>query len=149
MVRRSCRRIYAPLSRVTGGQSQIASIWVCLERNHPLRLVINSLPPGPGELKLGLDVNNRTGLSLYRPGQQDLTVSVAENLIRPELPTTLSEFLQAAMVKPMIRRFDFPSLKGMYLGLLLSACEQLLLTTHADLHNFEAAVTGFQVLYDR
>lgn len=69
---------------------------------------------GPGELKLGLDVNNRTGLSLYRPGQQDLTVSVAENLVRPEMPATLSDFLQTAMVKPMIRRFDFHSLQGMF-----------------------------------
>ncbi|KAI9925780.1 hypothetical protein AWENTII_012101 [Aspergillus wentii] len=83
---------------------------------------------GPGELKLGLDVNNRTGLSLYRPGQKDLTVSVAENLVRPEMPDTLSDFLQTAMVKPMIRRFDFASLK--------------------DLHAFEAAVTGFKVLFD-
>lgn len=68
---------------------------------------------GPGELKLGLDVNNRTGLSLYRPAQQDLTLSVAENLVRPEMPGSLSDFLQAAMVKPMIRRFDFASLSGM------------------------------------
>lgn len=71
---------------------------------------------GPGELKLGLDVNNRTGLSLYRPGQKDLTVSVAENLVRPEMPDTLSDFLQTAMVKPMIRRFDFASLKGICFG---------------------------------
>lgn len=83
---------------------------------------------GPGELKLGLDINNRTGLSLYRPAQQDLTVSVAENLVTPEMPDTLTEFLQLAMVKPMIRRFDFATVK--------------------DLHKFQAAVTGFQVLFD-
>ncbi|KAL2824818.1 hypothetical protein BDW59DRAFT_172734 [Aspergillus cavernicola] len=83
---------------------------------------------GPGELKLGLDVNNRTGLSLYRPGQQDLTVSAAENLITPDMPDQLTDFLQTAMVKPMVRRFDFMSLKG--------------------LHQFERAVTGFKVLFD-
>ncbi|KAF5866729.1 hypothetical protein ETB97_009886 [Aspergillus alliaceus] len=83
---------------------------------------------GPGELKLGLDINNRTGLSLYRPGQPDLTVSVAENLTAPEMPDRLADFMQIAMVKPMVRRFDFATIK--------------------DLHKFEAAVTGFSVLYD-
>ncbi|KAL4869723.1 hypothetical protein BDV12DRAFT_75304 [Aspergillus spectabilis] len=83
---------------------------------------------GPGELRLGLDVNNRTGLSLYRPGQQDLTVSAAENLITPEMPDKLTEFLQTAMVKPMVRKFDFMTLRG--------------------LHDFQKAVTGFTVLFD-
>lgn len=69
---------------------------------------------GPGELRLGLDINNRTGLSLYRPGQKDLTVSVAENLILPEMPDKLTDFLQTAMAKPMIRRFDFGSVQGSY-----------------------------------
>ncbi|KAL3465195.1 hypothetical protein BJX64DRAFT_275311 [Aspergillus heterothallicus] len=90
--------------------------------------VTDRLNLGPGELRLGLDVNNRTGLSLYRPAQQDLTVSAAENLITPEMPEKLTEFIQAAMVKPMVRRFDFGSLKG--------------------LHDFERAVTGFKVLFD-
>ncbi|PWY77059.1 hypothetical protein BO70DRAFT_409549 [Aspergillus heteromorphus CBS 117.55] len=83
---------------------------------------------GPGDLKLGLEINNRTGLSLYRPGQKDLTVSVAENLVLPEMPDKLSEFLQTAMVKPMIRRFDFATVQ--------------------DLHMFQRAVTGFKVLFD-
>ncbi|KAL3479063.1 hypothetical protein BJX99DRAFT_90253 [Aspergillus californicus] len=82
----------------------------------------------PGELKLGLDVNNRTGLSLYRAAQQDLTVSAAENLITPDMPDRLTDFLQVAMTKPTVRKFDFMTLKG--------------------LHDFERAVTGFKVLYD-
>lgn len=72
--------------------------------------LINSV--GPGELKLGLDVVKPTGISLYRPAQQDLTVSVAENLVSPEMPDKLTESLKTAMVKPMIRRFEFASLKG-------------------------------------
>ncbi|RAH53973.1 hypothetical protein BO85DRAFT_148626 [Aspergillus piperis CBS 112811] len=83
---------------------------------------------GPGELKLGLDVNNRTGLSLYRPGQKDWTVSVAENLVLPEMPDKITDFLKIATAKPMIRRFDFASVQ--------------------DLHMFERAVTGYQVLFD-
>lgn len=68
---------------------------------------------GPGELKLGLDVNRITGMSLYRPAQQDLTVSLADNLIRPEMPDQVSEFLQKATAKPMVRRFEFASMQGM------------------------------------
>lgn len=69
---------------------------------------------GPGELKLGLDVTNRTGLSLYRPGQTDMTLSVAENLAPAEVTDSLSELLPTTMVKPMIRRFNFATLDGMY-----------------------------------
>lgn len=72
-----------------------------------------TFPSGPGELKLGLDVNNRTGLSLYRPAQQDLTISIAENLVSSEVPDQIANFMQIAMAKPMVRRFDFASLKGM------------------------------------
>ncbi|KAL5045051.1 hypothetical protein BDW71DRAFT_90462 [Aspergillus fruticulosus] len=90
--------------------------------------VTDRLNLGPGELKIGLDVNNRTGLSLYRPAQQDLTVSAAENLIPPDMQDKLADFLQIAMAKPMIRKFDFMTVKG--------------------LHEFEKAVTGFTVLFD-
>ncbi|KAE8353860.1 hypothetical protein BDV28DRAFT_99329 [Aspergillus coremiiformis] len=83
---------------------------------------------GPGELTLGLDINNRTGLSLYRPGQEDLTVAIAENLTNAEMPDRLADFIQIAMVKSMVRRFDFATVK--------------------DLHKFQAAVTGFNVIYD-
>ncbi|PKX90368.1 uncharacterized protein P174DRAFT_424548 [Aspergillus novofumigatus IBT 16806] len=90
--------------------------------------VTDRLNLGPGELKLGLDVNNRTVLSLYRPAQQDLTVSIADNLVPAQMPDQIASFMQIAMVKPMVRRFDFASLK--------------------DLHTFQAAVTGFNVLFD-
>ncbi|KAJ5605238.1 hypothetical protein N7510_010392 [Penicillium lagena] len=68
--------------------------------------------PGPGELKLSLDVSRKTSMSLFRPAQQDLTLSLADNLIRPELPDQLSAFLEKLTAKPMIRRFDFGSVKG-------------------------------------
>ncbi|RAL11914.1 uncharacterized protein BO97DRAFT_434963 [Aspergillus homomorphus CBS 101889] len=90
--------------------------------------VTDRLNLGPGELRLGLDVNNRTGLSLYRPGQKDLTVSVAENMVIPEMPDKLTDSLQQIMVKPTIRRFDFATVQ--------------------DLHTFQQAVTGFKVLFD-
>ncbi|KAJ5180905.1 hypothetical protein N7492_004115 [Penicillium capsulatum] len=83
---------------------------------------------GPGELKIGLDVSRKTGMSLFRPAQQDLTVSLADNLIPPEMPEQVTDFLQKATAKPMIRRLDFGTMQ--------------------DLHAFEEAVTGFRVLYD-
>ncbi|KAJ5893125.1 hypothetical protein N7504_009816 [Penicillium tannophilum] len=83
---------------------------------------------GPGELKIGLDVNRKTGMSLFRPAQQDLTVSLADNLIKPELPGQVAGFLEKATTTPMIRRLEFASMN--------------------DLHSFEEAVTGFRVIYD-
>ncbi|KAJ5951654.1 uncharacterized protein N7479_010067 [Penicillium vulpinum] len=83
---------------------------------------------GPGELKIGLDVHRQMSMSLFRSAQQDLTLSLADNLIRPELVGQLTSFLEKITVKPMIRRLDFPTMQ--------------------DLHAFEEAVTGFQVLYD-
>lgn len=58
-------------------------------------------------------MNRITGMSLYRPAQQDLTVSLADNLVRPEMPDQVSQFLQKATAKPMIRRFEFASMQGM------------------------------------
>ncbi|KAM0102981.1 hypothetical protein ACP6JE_002365 [Aspergillus fumigatus] len=43
--------------------------------------------------------------------QQDLTVSIAENLVPAEVPDKIANFMQIAMVKPMVRRFEFASLK--------------------------------------
>lgn len=63
-------------------------------------------------MKIGLDVNKNTVFYMLRSGQEDLTVSVAENLVRKELPDRLTEFLQAAKTKPMIRRYEFASLEG-------------------------------------
>ncbi|KAJ5895636.1 hypothetical protein N7495_007327 [Penicillium taxi] len=68
---------------------------------------------GPGYFKIGLDVNRRTGMSLFRPPQQDLTISLADNLTRPEQSEQVADLLQRLTTKPMIRRFDFGSLQGM------------------------------------
>lgn len=68
---------------------------------------------GPGELKIGLDVNRKTGMSLFRPAQQDLTVSLADNLIQPELPGQVAGFLEKVTTTPMVRRLEFASMNGM------------------------------------
>lgn len=101
---------------------------------------------GPGELKIALDVNRKTGMSMYRPPQQDLTVSLADNLVRPEMPDQVANFLQKATANPMVRRLDFASMKGMFSPVSLRL--MLMFTPILDLHAFEEAVTGFRVIYD-
>lgn len=66
---------------------------------------------GPGELQIALDVNNKTGMSLFRTAQQDLTVSLADNLVPAEMPEQVAGFLQKITAKPMIRRLDFASME--------------------------------------
>jgi hypothetical protein len=51
-------------------------------------------------------------MSLYRPAQQDLTVSLADNLVRPEMPDQIAEFIQKMTAKPMVRRLDFANIQG-------------------------------------
>jgi hypothetical protein len=72
---------------------------------------------GPGELKIGLDVKSQNSMSLFRSAQQDLTLSLADNLIRPEMPGQLTGFLEKITVKPMVRRLEFPTMQGMFLSL--------------------------------
>ncbi|KAJ5558002.1 Cys/Met metabolism pyridoxal phosphate-dependent enzyme [Penicillium sp. DV-2018c] len=85
-------------------------------------------------------------MSLFRPAQQDLTLSLADNLTRPEVATQLTTLLEKITAKPMIRRFDFATMQG------TSAFNFDIYVPFAkfpaDLHEFEAAVTGFRVLYD-
>lgn len=52
-------------------------------------------------------------MSLFRSAQQDLTLSLADNLIRPELAGQLTGFLEKLTAKPMIRRLEFPTMQGM------------------------------------
>ncbi|KAI5310528.1 hypothetical protein KEM55_005791 [Ascosphaera atra] len=83
---------------------------------------------GPGEMKLNLDPQAMTTMSLYRGGQHDLTVSYADNLAPTESRETISRFLKAAGSTPTIRKFHFNSVR--------------------ELHEFEHALTGFNVLFD-
>jgi hypothetical protein len=51
-------------------------------------------------------------MSLFRGAQQDLTLSLADNLIAPELPGKLAGFLEKITAKPMVRRLEFPTMQG-------------------------------------
>jgi hypothetical protein len=92
---------------------------------------------GPGELRIGLDVNRNTVLNVWRQNQEDMTVSVAENLITAELPDKLTGFLQAAKSKVMVRRYDFATLEG---TLILST--NVTARTPGSLSNRTPSVSG-------
>ncbi|KAI1927221.1 hypothetical protein LOZ65_002347 [Ophidiomyces ophidiicola] len=83
---------------------------------------------GPGELKIGLDVNIPTAMSLYRPAQNDLGVAVAENLVPKELPNELAGFLKTVGTNSSVRKYNFASVP--------------------DLHTFQHAITGYTVCFD-
>lgn len=66
-------------------------------------------------MKIGLDTNFDTAFYMYRAQQEDMTVSIAENLVEKELPDRLTQFLETARSKPMVRRYEFSSLESKFL----------------------------------
>jgi hypothetical protein len=82
----------------------------------------------PGELKLRLDVNSQTKLKVLRQPQQDLTISVSEAQVAKELPRDLARLLSDIEKSESIRVYTFPTTK--------------------ELHLFQAALTGHEVLFD-
>lgn len=82
----------------------------------------------PGELKLRLDVKSAKELKLLRQPQEDMTMAVIESQVSQELPHELSTLLETIAQCQSTRTYLFPGLQ--------------------DLHLFQAALTGFNVLYD-
>lgn len=83
---------------------------------------------GPGELKLRLNVNVPNELRVLRQPQQDMTISVSESQASKELPQELAMLLADLARSESTRIYTFPSTK--------------------ELHSFQAALTGFTVLFD-
>lgn len=104
--------------------------------SHHLRVVLDfktgtltdRINVGPGELKIRLDVNSQTSLKILRQSQQDLTLAISEAQVPKELPRELAKLLDVMERSETTRQYDFPSIK--------------------ELHLFQAAVTGFEVLFD-
>ncbi|TWU76830.1 hypothetical protein ED733_005904 [Metarhizium rileyi] len=82
----------------------------------------------PGELRMRLEVTNAKILRVLRQPQQDITMSVSEAQVPKELPVNLADALQLLKANQTIRSYEFNSLK--------------------DLHDFQAALTGFEVIFD-
>lgn len=83
---------------------------------------------GTGELKIRLDVKISKELKIFREPQQDMTLSVVESQVSHELPHELAQLLDSVGKAHSVRTYLFPNLQ--------------------DLHMFQAALTGFIVLYD-
>ncbi|KAL0938970.1 uncharacterized protein CTRU02_205580 [Colletotrichum truncatum] len=82
----------------------------------------------PGELRLRLEVDNAKSLVVMRQPQFDMTAAVSDGSVGKEVPKELAEMLQMLQTSQTIRTYSFPTLK--------------------DLHAFQAALTGFTVLFD-
>ncbi|UNI14475.1 hypothetical protein JDV02_001101 [Purpureocillium takamizusanense] len=82
----------------------------------------------PGELRMRLEVSNAKVLRILRQPQQDITMSVAEAQVSKELPKNIADALQLLKANQTIRSYEFNHLK--------------------DLHDFQAALTGFEVVFD-
>ncbi|KAH7329288.1 hypothetical protein B0I35DRAFT_344749 [Stachybotrys elegans] len=82
----------------------------------------------PGELRMRLEVTNARLLRLLRQPQKDVTVSVSEAQVPKELPRNLSDALELVRTNRTIRTLEFANLR--------------------DLHTFQLALTGFEVIFD-
>lgn len=83
---------------------------------------------GPGELQLSLSVENLNEIKLLRAAQQDMTWGFADGALREADLSSLSRMLHTMGMSPSVRTYHFRFL--------------------SDLHSFQAALTGFHVLYD-
>jgi len=83
---------------------------------------------GPGELRIRLDVRNLNELKILRGTQQDMTMSLFDAQASNAMPAELTKVLSTVARSDTVRTYVFPSLQ--------------------ELHIFEAALTGFVVLFD-
>jgi hypothetical protein len=90
--------------------------------------ITDRLNVSQGELKMRLEVTDAKRLLIYRLPQQDMTIAVSETQVPKELPKELSDALLTLSKTETIRIFKFQTLK--------------------DLHDFQAALTGFRVIFD-
>ncbi|KAM0559691.1 hypothetical protein ACHAPJ_004215 [Fusarium lateritium] len=90
--------------------------------------VADRINVAPGELRVRLEVSNAKLLRVLRQPQKDMTMSVSEAQVPKELPRNMSDALQLLRHNQTIRTFEFNNLK--------------------DLHNFQYAMTGFEVIFD-
>lgn len=82
----------------------------------------------PGEFKVRLAAKAAQNLSVLRQPQRDMTTAVAEAQVPPEMVEELAGSLQTIRSVPTVRTYSFTSLR--------------------DLHDFQAALTGFTVVFD-
>ncbi|KAL8701962.1 MAG: hypothetical protein Q9201_004638 [Fulgogasparrea decipioides] len=90
--------------------------------------IIDRINPGPGELQIGMDVDNMNRILISRLPQTDLTLCFADNTLSKEEYEGLQQMLDYIRKSTSTRLFSFRSL--------------------SDLHTFQGLITGFTVLFD-
>lgn len=83
---------------------------------------------GPGELLVRLPIDGASQLTLLRNAQHDLAVAVDGSRTDRDVPEALTELLKTLTAASTVRKLTFNSFK--------------------DLHDFQFAVTGFDVKFD-
>jgi hypothetical protein len=63
-------------------------------------------------MQIRLDVGRTPELKVYRPPQEDMTISIAESEVKSDVPERLDALLQAISVSNTVRTFSFNSLEG-------------------------------------
>jgi hypothetical protein len=63
-------------------------------------------------MQIRLDVGRIPELKVYRPPQEDMTISIAESEVKSDVPERLDALLQAISVSNTVRTFSFTSLEG-------------------------------------
>ncbi|KAF1846106.1 uncharacterized protein K460DRAFT_283940 [Cucurbitaria berberidis CBS 394.84] len=95
---------------------------------HSAGIVSDRLNLGPGELLVRLPVDGAAELTLLREAQQDMAIAIDGSRTERGIPEALAELLRTLTTASTIRRLTFNSFK--------------------DLHDFQLAVTGFDVKFD-
>lgn len=83
---------------------------------------------GPGELLVRLPIDGAPELTLLRNAQQDIAIAIDGSRTERDVPDALAELLRTLTTASTIRKLTFNSFK--------------------DLHDFQYAVTGFDVKFD-
>lgn len=93
-----------------------------------LGTITDRLNMAPGEFKFRLEVGDPKVLRVIRQPQEDLTIGLSESHIPKGAAMEAAQCLQVMSKSQSIRSYSFPSTR--------------------ELHAFQAALTGFRVIYD-
>ena len=67
---------------------------------------------GPGELQIGLNVKEQTTLKILRPPQEDMTLSLVDNMVPKEVQEAVAGLFRLLTTTFTTRIYTFPSLNG-------------------------------------
>lgn len=93
-----------------------------------LGTITDRLNMAPGEFKFRLEVGDPKVLRILRQPQQDMTIGLSESHVPKGAMRDITQSLQVVSKTQTVRSFSFPTTK--------------------DLHQFQAALTGFNVIFD-